>query len=69
MRRCTFELTTVNDGKGCVYTRGVRRTTSSSIDISIGKSVSDSVKLWQQFLKVYGGSEQAGVELSVGLIA
>lgn len=35
----------INNSKGRVYARGVRRTTSSSIDISIGKSVSDRVKL------------------------
>lgn len=68
MSRCKFELAKVNDGKGYVYARGVRRTTSSSIDISIGKSVSDRVKLWQQFLKVRG-AVQAATELSGGLIA
>lgn len=70
MSRYKLESAKVNDGKGCVYARGVRRTTSSSIDISIGKSVSDRVKLWQQFLKVHGGGAmQAATELSVGLIA
>lgn len=69
MSCCKFEPVNVNDSKGCVYARGVRRTTSSSIDISIGKSVSDRVKLWQQFLKVHGGAVRVGTELSVGLIA
>lgn len=68
MSRCKFVSAKVNDGKGCVYARGVRRTTSSSIDISIGKSVSDRVKLWQQFLKVHG-AVRAVTELSVSLIA
>lgn len=68
MRRCKCETEKVNDGKGCVSARGVRRTTSSSIDISIGKSVSDRVKLWQPFFKVYG-AVRASTGLSIGLIA
>lgn len=44
-----------------VHAKVARCTTSSSIDISIGKSVSDRVKLWQSFFKVRRAPRARGI--------